>query len=962
MKKRVFSMILAMLMLCSLLPLTAIADESTDCIRSNELIDGDQVIFYNPGHGMAISNVNVNDWYLQPQALTPADGVITEYPDSVLWTAVDNGDGTWSFTDGGSKAMAAYPSGTYVELTSDPTVANADSKWTVSFDESGLCYIKSATVENSYGPAYIECYYNANKDQTTVTGYTSSNPMNKPDDFGFELYILGACSHEWTPTSEVKATCTEEGSITYTCENCGKTKTEAVPATGHNYVNGVCTLCGAETPGYVRTECVCDGLQVVLYNPGHGMAIANENDNDWYLIPQPVTPEGNIIHNPDDAIVYTVKKNANGTWSFWQGEDTVAAYANATFADMTNDPNHAGADNEWILTLHDGLFYFQSASIVYDYGVAYIECYYNSSRDKTYISGYASSNPLNKPTDFGFEVYALGGSEHNWVEEETVAPACLDDGYTLYTCTKCGMSEQRDIVPGGHADEDKDGYCDVCGAYLADSAFIAATGGELHDGDLVVIYNPGHGMAVTNETDNNWYLVPEEVTPQDNIIDSPEDYMIWTVVENEDGTYSFVCGDNAIVAWQNGTYIELTNNADYPGGDDEWIVTYKDGYYYIQSASLSNSYGPAYIECYYNANKDRTNISGYTSANPSNKPNDFGFVFYILGGESDPHVWDEGKTLKDATCTEKGSILYTCTECGETKTVEIPALGHDTVKLEAVPATCTEPGLTAGEYCTRCDYKVAQKEIPALGHDLVIDEAVEPTCEEPGFTEGFHCTRCDYGVAQTEIPATGHNFENGTCTNCGAEETHCPCWDYTDVDRGSWYHSAADFVIERGIMGSTKTDALTFEPSTACTRSMIVSILYRLSGSPEVEYEAKFPDVPANRWYTDAVIWAAQNGIVKGYDTGLFGPNDKITREQMAVILMTYAQYCGKETTQTADLSVFPDGSKATWSKAYVEWAVGAGMISGKTNNGKTLLDPQGNATRAEVASILMRFIQNIIE
>lgn len=921
MKKRVFSMILAILMLCSLLPLTAVADESTDCIRSNELIDGDQVIFYNPGHGMAISNVNVNDWYLQPQALTPAEGVISEYPDSVLWTAVDNGDGTWSFTDGGSKAMAAYPSDTYVELTSDPTVANADSKWTVSFDDSGLCYIKSATVENSYGPAYVECYYNANKDQTTITGYTSSNPMKKPDDFGFELYILGACSHEWSPTSEVKPTCTEEGSITYTCELCGKTRTEATPATGHNYVNGSCTLCGAETPGYIRTECVCDGLQVVLYNPGHGMAIANENDNDWYLIPQPVTPTGDRIDNPDDAIVYTVKKNANGTWSFWQGEDTIAAYANATFADMTNDPNHAGADNQWILTLHDGLFYFRSASIVYDYGVAYIECYYNTSRDKTYISGYASSNPLNKPTDFGFEVYALGGSEHNWVEEKTVAPTCTEDGYTLYTCTKCGLSEQKDIVPAtGHQDEDGDGFCDDCAAAFAPSAFIAAMGCELHDGDQVIIYNPGHGMAITNETDNNWYLIPEEIEPQDDVIDSPEDYMIWTVVENENGTYSFVCGDNAIVAWQNNNYIELTNDANYPGGDDEWIITYKDGLYYIQSASFSN--GTAYIECYYNANKDKTNISGYTSSNPYNKPDDFGFMFYVLGGPI-PHLHD---WLKDGeiapTCTEPGKNQFICTLCGQ----------------------------------------VRYEEIPALGHDIVIDEAAEPTCEEPGWTEGFHCTRCDYGVAQNEIPATGHNFENGTCTNCGAEETHCPCWDYTDIDRGSWYHSAADFMIERGIMGSTRTNALTFEPSATCTRAMIVSILYRLSGSPEVTYEAKFPDVSAGAWYTSAVIWAAQNGIVKGFDTGKFCPNDKITREQMAVILKGYAEFKGIDTSKRADLSTFPDGSKATWSKEAVSWAVAEGLISGTTQGGKNILDPKGNATRAQVASILMRFIQNIIE
>lgn len=200
-------------------------------------------------------------------------------------------------------------------------------------------------------------------------------------------------------------------------------------------------------------------------------------------------------------------------------------------------------------------------------------------------------------------------------------------------------------------------------------------------------------------------------------------------------------------------------------------------------------------------------------------------------------------------------------------------------------------------------------------------------------------------------------------TDCGGKLSECPSAKYTDVPPyGNWAHKGIDFCIDRGIMGSTKTDSLTFEPNTACTRSMIVSILYRLSGSPKVTYEAKFPDVKTGQWYTDAVIWAYQNGIVSGYGDGTFGPNDKITREQMAVILKGYADFKGIDTSKMADLSDFPDCGKVTWSKAAVRWAVAEGLISGKSNNGQTLLDPQGNATRAEVASILMRFIQSILE
>lgn len=187
-----------------------------------------------------------------------------------------------------------------------------------------------------------------------------------------------------------------------------------------------------------------------------------------------------------------------------------------------------------------------------------------------------------------------------------------------------------------------------------------------------------------------------------------------------------------------------------------------------------------------------------------------------------------------------------------------------------------------------------------------------------------------------------------------------PCAKYTDINRSLWYHTAVDFVIGTGIMGSTSTSKYTFEPNTACTRSMIVSILYRLEGDPTVTYQAKFPDVPNGQWYTNAVIWAYQKGIVKGYDNGKFGPFDKITREQMAVILKAYTEYCGISTSARANLSGFPDANKVTWSKEAVRWAVAEGLISGKSTNGQTLLDPQGNATRAEVASILMRYIVNL--
>lgn len=181
---------------------------------------------------------------------------------------------------------------------------------------------------------------------------------------------------------------------------------------------------------------------------------------------------------------------------------------------------------------------------------------------------------------------------------------------------------------------------------------------------------------------------------------------------------------------------------------------------------------------------------------------------------------------------------------------------------------------------------------------------------------------------------------------------------FGDVKSADWFYNDVKYVYDKGMMAGTAADV--FAPNATTTRAMIVTILYRLEGSPAVTGTSAFVDVPAGQWYTDAVNWAAANQIVKGTSATTFAPNDSITREQMAAILYRYAQYKGYDVTKKADLSGYSDNSQVSaYAKDALAWANAAKLINGVTN---TTLAPQGNATRAQVSAILHRFCDGVVK
>ena len=179
---------------------------------------------------------------------------------------------------------------------------------------------------------------------------------------------------------------------------------------------------------------------------------------------------------------------------------------------------------------------------------------------------------------------------------------------------------------------------------------------------------------------------------------------------------------------------------------------------------------------------------------------------------------------------------------------------------------------------------------------------------------------------------------------------------FSDIDENAWYYDAVKYVTENGLFSGTETDR--FSPDEAITRGMLVTVLHRSEGEPVVNYLMTFDDVSEDSYYGDAVRWAASEGIITGYSDTEFAPDKVISREEMAAVLERYASYKGEDTSARGDLAQFADQETISdWAVANMEWAVGAGIINGKDNS---TLDPKGTTTRAEVAVILNRFLENM--
>ena len=319
------------------------------------------------------------------------------------------------------------------------------------------------------------------------------------------------------------------------------------------------------------------------------------------------------------------------------------------------------------------------------------------------------------------------------------------------------------------------------------------------------------------------------------------------------------------------------------------------------------------------------------------------------------HVWGNGVVTTAPTETTPGVRTYTCTVCGDIREETIPATGaHDYQFTKNVAPTCTDGGYDLYT-CSGCGATEKRNLTDAAGHKWdggTVTTA--PTETTPG-VRTYTCTVCSQTRTEA-IPATGAS----TCTGGPS----CPSYGLHDVAGPDyWAHKGIDYCVRNRLMNGV--GAGTFSPDTACTRAQIVKILYNLSGNQTdySYYYLPFTDVAPGAWYYNAVAWAYYNDVTSGTSATMFTPNAAITRQQLVTFLYRYTvKYAPEFTGNAAPISAFPDAdSVANWAYAAMSWAVGNGLIQGNAHdNGLDYLDPNGSATRAQTATIIMRYCQLI--
>ena len=957
MKKRIFSFVLAVLMIASLLPATALAvdivDSGTCGAKGSNLtwtLDSEGVLTISGSgdmHGYGSSDA---PWYGSRSRVKSA--VIAEGVTSIGESAFENCRSLTSVTIPNSVTSIGWSAFFYCKSLTSVTIP--DSVTSVgAYAFLGCTSLTSMTIPNSVtsigGCAFDECW--------SLTSVTIPDSVTSIGDSAF-----ASCTSLTSVTIPDSVTSIGGGAFAWCTSLTGIWVTE-----GNSHYS-------SDASGVLFSK---DKTTLVQY-PGAFAA---------YAIPDSVTSIGQHAFNGCRSLTSVTIP------------DGVTSIGDGAFASCTSltDVYYAGSEAQWKAisissTGNNGLL---TANIHYNY-VSHTHSYKAVVTAPTCTEkGYTTHTCACGDSYVDTYTDALG---HAWDNGKvTKEPTETETGVKTFTCTRCGETKTEvipatGVVASGTCGAEGDGS-NLTWTLDSEGVLTISGSGGMHDYD--------------GPSSPPWYR-SRSMVKSAVIADGVTSIGEWAFFGC--GSLTSVTIPNSVTSIGRYAFYYCTSLTSVTIPDSVtsigWLafngctsltsVTIPDGVTIINDAvfngctsltsvtipdSVTSIGGSAFYNCtsltdvYYAGSEAQWKAISISSTGNN------GLLTANIHYNYVSHTHSYKDVVTAPTCTEKGHTTHTCS-CGDSyvDTYTDP-LGHDLKDDAAVAATCTTAGTTAGKHCTRCDYKEGMETIAALGHDLKDDAAVAATCTTAGTTAGKHCTRCDYKEGMETIAALGHAWDEGmvtkeatettqgsmtyTCTRCQATKRDIlPASGlvatavYNDVKNDtSWFYPGVQYCLSYGLMSGMGNGS--FAPGEYTTRAQVAQILYNLHGNPEVSGGTPFTDVPEGAWYQKAVTWAHSVGIVNGVTATTFSPNANITRQDFVLMLMRYLNNVRMvdRTWKPDDLSRFVDaGSVGFWALDAMKDAVAINAISGVTVDGRLCIQPARNATRAEAAKILMVF------
>lgn len=325
------------------------------------------------------------------------------------------------------------------------------------------------------------------------------------------------------------------------------------------------------------------------------------------------------------------------------------------------------------------------------------------------------------------------------------------------------------------------------------------------------------------------------------------------------------------------------------------------------------------------------------------------------------HEWSEWSVVSEATCSEEGQEQRTCGRCSQVETAALEKLTHSYSVWVQAP-TCGRDGYTL-HTCTECGHKKKTDPVQKLGHQYEVT-LVLPTCTADGYTR-YRCVNCTDSYKTDPTPKTGHNYDAGvvtkeasltasgkikfTCVNCGDTYTSTiPKWvnPFTDIAEDGFYFDSVLWAYNRGITNGI--DATHFGPGEICTRAQVVTFLWREAGEPKAQgTQCPFVDVKTDAYYSEAILWAVEEGITNGVDATHFAPNQVCTRGQVVTFL-----YRANGSPESGGQESFTDVEPQNFFYEPVCWAFRNGITTGINS---TTFSPKLNCTRGQIVTFLYR-------